>query len=243
MKEIMKNTGIYKLYYTGSENFYIGSASRSFQSRLSVHLCELRKGTHHNQPLQRGYDKYGEDSLVMEPLIVCGRDVMLELEEFAIKLFSPSYNASKSGATRRGVKASEESRERMSKAKKGNVLGEGHKMNISKGLLAANKTVSSEHKEKLRILMTGRKLSAETKEKVRKANLGKKQSEETIEKRARAMRRPVNLNKYMFIHEDGTKLHETLYYMKITYGLDSHIHSVVSGKRNKTKGWSIKQEA
>jgi group I intron endonuclease len=240
MKALMKNTGIYKLYYRGSENFYIGSASKSFQLRLNTHLCELRKGTHHNQPLQRGYYKYGEESLVMEPLIICSKDVMRDLEEFAIRCMKPSYNASKSGATRRGVSASKETIEKLSRIHSGKVLSEEHKLNISKGLLAANRKVSDEHKDRLRRLMTGRVVSAETRDKIREHNKGKKQSKETVAKRAKAMRRPVNMDKYLFVHDDGTEVYETLYYMKLTYGLDNHIYSVANGNRSKTKGWSLK---
>lgn len=240
MVDIMKQTGIYKLYYNGSNSFYVGSASRSFQLRLNTHLCELRKGTHHNEPLQRAYSKYGEECLVMEPLIICGVDVMIEMEEFAIRCLKPSYNASKSGATRRGVKASKETREKLSKSRKGKSLSDSHKLNISKGLLNANTTVSEEHREKLRILMSGRVVSNETRDKIRQANIGKKQSDEIKGKRAASLRRPVNLNKYCFIHEDGTEVYETLYYMKNTYNLNSHVHGLVNGKRNSTKGWSLK---
>ena len=238
----MNNTGIYKLYYKGSDRFYVGSAGRSFKQRLRVHLSELRHGYHHNAALQRGYYKYGEENLVMEPLIICGVDCMRELEEFAIICLKPSYNASKSGATRRGIKASEETKEKLSLSRRGKALTEEHRKNISKGLLSAGIKVSEEHKEKLRMLMSGRVVSDSTRQKLKDANIGKKQSNDTVTKRSNAMKRAVNLDKYSFVHDDGTEVFDTLYYMKKTYGLDSHVHSLVSGKRNTTKGWRLNKQ-
>jgi group I intron endonuclease len=240
MIELMNNTGIYKLYYKGSDKFYVGSTGRSFKQRLSTHLSELRNGYHHNTALQRGYYKYGEGNLIMEPLIICDVNGMMELEEFAIICLKPSYNASKSGVTRRGVKTSEETKKKLSLSHKGKSLTEEHKKNISKGLLSAGIRISEEHKEKLRILMSGNILSDSTRQKIRDANIGRKQSYDTITKRSNSMKRPVNLHKYIFVHNDGTEVYETLYYMKINYHLDSHVHGLVSGKRKSCKGWSIK---
>lgn len=240
MKELMKNTGIYKLYFTGSDNFYIGSASRSFESRLRTHLSELRRGIHHNKPLQRGYEKYGESCIVMEPLVICGTNGIIEIEEFAIRLLKPSYNASKSGATRFGVKASKEAREKMSQAARGRKLTEEHKANISKGLLKADMKISDEHREKLRMLMTGRVVSPETRDKIRKANIGKTHAEEVKRKMSITHSRPRNTKKYHFVNKDGVEVIETVYYMRKTYNLNSHVFSLISGKRKSTKGWTLK---
>lgn len=239
MIELMKNTGVYKLYYKGSSNFYIGSASQSFEKRLMVHLSELRKGSHHNTPLQRGYSKYGEESLVMEPLLICSNDACIEMEILAINMLRPSYNASNVSNTRLGVKASDELRKKLSVAKIGKTLSEEHKRNISTGVSGKIK-ISEEHKEKLRLLMSGRKLSTEVRNKIRYANAGKKHSDDTKKKMSASHSCARNTNKYHFVYKDGIEVIETVYYMNKKYNLGSHVYGLISGKRKSTKGWTLK---
>jgi group I intron endonuclease len=238
MIDIMKRTGVYKLYYIGSDKFYIGSAATSFIQRLRTHLSDFRSGRHHNEPLMRGYKKYGESMLVMEPIVICPPDLCIENEIACIVEMSPSYNASQVSNTRLGCKASDDTRKKISEAVKGRKLTEEHKQNISLGL-KGKKKISEEHKAKMREYMTGRKLSESTKEKVRLANLGKKQSKETKEKRSRSMSRCVNTNKYSFIHKDGRVEYETCFEMKKKYGTGAHIHAVVYGKKKSAKGWRL----
>jgi group I intron endonuclease len=239
MIDVMKNTGVYKLYYIGSDKFYVGSASQSFEKRLRVHLSELRNGKHHNRPLQMGYLKYGEGSLVMEPIVLCNPENCVEMEVLAINKLHPSYNASKVSNTRLGVKASEETRIKLSNSSKGKKLSEETKRKISESC-RGNIKITEEHKEKLRMLMSGRVVSAETREKLRNANIGKKQSAETIMKRAVSMSYERNTNKYHFIHADGGEEYATAFEMKKKYDVGTHVYAVINGKRRSVKGWSLK---
>jgi group I intron endonuclease len=238
MIDIMKRTGVYKLYYIGSDKFYIGSASTSFNNRLSSHLSELKNGYHHNEPLQRGYAKYGKSMLVMEPIIICPPDLCIENEIACITSMNPSYNASKVSNSRLGCKASEETRKKISAAVKGKSLTEEHKKNIRESLKGKYK-MSDENKEKRRKYMTGRNVSEETRQKIRLANLGKKQSKETIEKRSKSMSYERDKTKYRFIHKDGHEEFATAFEMKKKYGLCAHIYAVIRGNRPSTKGWSL----
>ncbi len=56
------NTGVYKIYFKGSDDFgYIGSSS-NLKERKKDHLRVLRKDKHHNSHLQDAYEKYGESN-------------------------------------------------------------------------------------------------------------------------------------------------------------------------------------
>ena len=87
--DVMGMSGVYKLYFNGSENFYIGSASVSFKVRMRHHVHQLSKGTHHNQPLSRGVEKYGICNLVMEPLAICPPSDCVPLEVALIQFLRP----------------------------------------------------------------------------------------------------------------------------------------------------------
>jgi len=52
----------------------------------------LRKGTHANGRLQSAYDKYGENALSFEKLIICSIDDLLMYEQRTIDVLKPEYN-------------------------------------------------------------------------------------------------------------------------------------------------------
>lgn len=59
-------TGIYKIVHSAKPDCcYIGSATRSFKSRWSIHVSHLKRGLHHSKYLQRVVDKYGIDGVQM----------------------------------------------------------------------------------------------------------------------------------------------------------------------------------
>lgn len=235
----MAYTGVYRLYYKDSNKYYIGSTSQSFSKRFNTHLCELRKGNHHNQPLQRGYNKYGEDRLIMEPLIICDKELALELELIAITSLRPEYNASKTCTSRLGVKASKNTRKLMSEAKKGRKLTEEHKQKISEGVLRAGYIVSKSQKEALSKNMTNRIVSSDTRLKIREANIGKRHSEDTRTKMSISHSKPKNNTIYSFINNNGLIIEDTVYNFKNRYNLGSKIYLVVNGKRKHHRGWRL----
>lgn len=94
------------------------------------------------------------------------------------------YNIQKGGQLgNAGVTFSEESKKKMSDAKKGNKLSEEHKLKISKGCKGHKAAVfSDETKEKLRIANIGKHLSEDVKNKISKSLTGITRSEDTIKK-------------------------------------------------------------
>ena len=226
------------LSFRGSDKFYIGSASQSFEKRLRVHISELRAGRHHNQPIQRAYVKYGESAIVMEPIIICDPKDCVPMEVLAVRFMRPSYNASSVSNTRKGVIASAETKAKLSKAHKGKTLTEEHKKNISIGLIGKY-VMSDKHREALSDRMTGRTVSLSTREKLRAANIGKKQTRETKEKMSKAHSKARKKDVYCFVNSNGDEFVGTVYDIKKAHGLNSHIHDVLKGKRNHCKGWRL----
>lgn len=63
--ELKKSPGIYKISCTQTDKVYIGE-SFNVSNRISKHFTLLRKNTHNNQILQNIYNKYGEETIVVE---------------------------------------------------------------------------------------------------------------------------------------------------------------------------------
>lgn len=63
--ELQKSPGIYKISCTQTDKVYIGE-SFNISNRISKHFALLRKNVHNNQILQNIYNKYGEETIVVE---------------------------------------------------------------------------------------------------------------------------------------------------------------------------------
>jgi len=57
----MKISGIYKIINKINEKYYIGS-SKDIKDRWNTHKQSLRNNNHHNDHLQRAWNKYGENA-------------------------------------------------------------------------------------------------------------------------------------------------------------------------------------
>lgn len=118
MKHI-KNKGVYIIVNTITFDFYIGS-SHNIKNRLSRHLRELKKGTHHSTILQRAVNKYHINNFKFASFIQ-EDDSLLELEQLCIDFLNPKYNVSKyANAPMKGRKHIEKTKKIMSKAHTGN---------------------------------------------------------------------------------------------------------------------------
>lgn len=151
------NSVIYLIVNLINNKIYVGSAV-DFEDRVRLHKLHFSRGSHHNRHLQAAWDLYGED--VFKFVIVEYTHNLLEREEHWIKKLNatdPSigYNICAVARNRRGVKASDETRLKLSESHK------GHKQ-------------SEEIKAKRRLIMKGNQF-----------NTGKKQSEEHIAKRVK----------------------------------------------------------
>lgn len=98
-------SGIYKIEHEKSGKVYVGS-SKDIRKRWRQHSSGLRRKRHHNQRLQRAYNKYGSDAFRYEVLEYCSVDVLLDREQFwmdELDSYSSGYNCSPY-ATYAGVK-------------------------------------------------------------------------------------------------------------------------------------------
>lgn len=110
-------SGIYEIV-APSGSRYIGSAI-NFYGRWRQHRHELKKGTHHNQPLQRATAKYGIENLIFRKLLVCRPEDLIMFEQRAIDILKPEYNASPTAGSMLGFRHKPETRLASSLARRG----------------------------------------------------------------------------------------------------------------------------
>ena len=162
--------GIYKIENLINGKVYIGQTKEKFQRRYWLHRWKLREGTHDNSYLQRAWDKYGEENFKFEVVEILSKEEIDDREKFWIKKYkdlgmcysiqdggqpeclnqyiSPEIRKRTGEKNRQrmlGSKLSEETKKKMSDARKGkhidrktNVLNEelarGIKERLVKGM-------------------------------------------------------------------------------------------------------------
>lgn len=125
--------GIYKITTLHNNEFYIGSAIKPYKRRWE-HLNMLKNNKHTNSHLQRVYNKYGIDNLKFNCLMNCDKEHLIELEQLFFDELNPYYNMQKiAGGSALGLKRSKETCEKISKARKGQLLSDEHKRKLTIG--------------------------------------------------------------------------------------------------------------
>jgi len=130
------SSGVYQIVnLIDPAKFYIGSAV-NLRKRRSHHWSSLRHGRHSNNHLQHAWDLYGSDAFDFEPLIICGPEEAVVIEQGLLDKLHPHYNISKDAQvglpSALGLKRSKETRQRMSGVRKGMKLSDEHRRNISR---------------------------------------------------------------------------------------------------------------
>lgn len=191
----MKILGIYIITNLINNKYYVGS-SKSVLNRLSWHKSHLKSKTHHNEHLQKAYNKYGENSFTFELLEEYKNEkVLFSLENWwcnMLNTYNREYGYNIQPINPEGIPSlSEETKLKISKSNKGRKHSDDTKQKIGLTKLGntyfKDKSHSVETKNKLREINLGKTHSNETKEKIRQINLGKKQSEETKLKRSKSL--------------------------------------------------------
>lgn len=147
MKDIEKK-GIYKIFNMVDGRYYVGSATISFAKRETQHISDLAKNKHRNIHLQRAYNKYGHENFVfviVEILDLSDKEIILReqwhldqnadyniatIAENSAKgrkmtpeqLAAHSERLKGKSTWNKGIPFSEESKKKMSEAKKGKSL-------------------------------------------------------------------------------------------------------------------------
>ncbi|HSH35485.1 GIY-YIG nuclease family protein [Schnuerera sp.] len=141
----MKIVGIYKITNLIDGKVYIGQTV-NYNKRKKRHLSSLKNGNHHNEHLQRAFDKHGEDSFKIELIKKCNIEELDKLERYYIKELDAcnhdkGYNMMYGGQRYRNF--TKEVRLKMSEAGKGRKFTDEHKKKI--GLAHKGRKLSQEH--------------------------------------------------------------------------------------------------
>ena len=116
-------SGVYIIVNTINQKVYVGSSVNVFK-RWNSHKRALGKGVHHCQPLQRAWNKYGEDTFefrFIEPVKTNSKEDLIEAEQRWIDMYQASvsgYNILPNAYSHLGAKRSDESRKKLSKSLK-----------------------------------------------------------------------------------------------------------------------------
>ena len=196
-------TGIYTITNKNSGRRYVGSAI-NIAGRFVVHLNAFRKGCN-SRRLQRAWNKYGEGAFEFKPLLYCDKSNLLFYEQRAIDALNGNgYNLNPTAGSSLGMKHTEESRKKMSKANKGRFPSEETKRKLSranKGRLGTFKgrTHTEETKRKISEAakgrpnpFKGRTHTKESRRKMSKAAKGRICSDETTRKLTEKMKQKVS---------------------------------------------------
>ena len=177
---------IYQHLNTVNGKCYIGQTIKSMDKRWKKHLKDTKKGS--DCIFHQAIRKYGES--VFEHKILCEiyRDTIEQLEEaldyyecYYIKFYDSynhGYNMTLGGGGTLGYKTSEETRQKQSESRKGELgyfYGKHHSEETKKILSEAAKLRYQGQKNPF----YGKHHSDESKQKMSKAKIGKKMSEET----------------------------------------------------------------
>lgn len=145
----MKIAGIYKITNLIDGKIYIGQTV-NYKKREKRHLNSLKNGNHHNEHLQRAFDKYGKSSFKIELIEKCDIKELDQRERHFIKELDAcnhdkGYNMMFGGQRYRNF--TKEVRLKMSKAAKGRKFTSEHKRRI--GMAHRGRKLSQEHIDKM----------------------------------------------------------------------------------------------
>jgi len=195
MLDITIKSGVYKILNTKNRKVYVGSAIDLNRRRIR-HFSQLKHNCHHNQYLQRAYNKFGKSAFKFEIIEYVEKKLLVEREQYWMNKTlcynkQYGYNMCLQADSSLGVKHTEETitkmrlaqknkpveiRDKISKALKGNTLSVTTRLKISN----ANKgrVVNEQTRRKISEANRGRILSDETKHKISNSLKGRKLSDE-----------------------------------------------------------------
>lgn len=141
-------SGIYKILNKLNSKIYVGSAV-NLNLRWSQHKSKLKLGDHPNKYLQASFNKNGIDSFEFVTIELCGRDILVEREQYWIDTLNAcnrefGYNTRTVANSNIGIKCSDATKRILSEKFKGRVY-------------------SAETRAKMSAWQIGRKMSKEAK--------------------------------------------------------------------------------
>lgn len=183
--------GIYTIKNKVNGKIYVGS-SNNIKRRWKQHRERIEKGEHSNEHLVSAWNKYGENSFEFSVIEECKKDILIEREQHWMDFYKAmdrefGYNKTKAQPFSH---FSEETREKMSKAKKGRKLSERTKKLIGKAVTGHALSDEAKRKigEKVTAAQTGRKHSEETRKKMKESRNKRVYTEEEKAELSRRMK-------------------------------------------------------
>lgn len=123
---INNNSGIYEIVCIPTGKRYIGSSINTIK-RKQQHLKGLRSGNHCNTYLQRSFNKYGEKNFKFYLIHSCEKEDLIKWEQIYLdKLRLIDFNICSIAESRLGTKFSENSKNKISKNRKGKYIKEAN---------------------------------------------------------------------------------------------------------------------
>lgn len=236
-------SGIYKITNIITNDFYIGSAVK-LSRRIYRHRNELKNNKHSNIILQRVVNKYGINNFIVECLEFCEKEDLLIREQYFIDTLHPKYNIrTECVYSNLGLKTSDETKEKISKANSGKVRSEGCKAILRE--INLGKKASDETKQKMSDSQKNKVRTEEHKRKISESHKGKIMFKESIEKgiktkKDRGVMRGEKNPKAKLTQKDVYLIREKLITTKITEIAKEYnvSYQTIHGIRN-NKTWVI----
>lgn len=151
----MLNSGVYGIFSKIDDRVYIGSA-KNFKKRKKDHFNKLKSNCHGNKYLQNFVNKYGIENIEFRVLAKCPSEYCIKLEQFFLDSFENKFNIRLVAESNFGLKASDETKQKMSKVRKGKavrgygfIVTEETKSKMSEA--GKNKVFTDEHKQNLKL--------------------------------------------------------------------------------------------
>jgi len=156
--------GVYGIRNVVNNKWYVGSSKHILRRWCVEHISPLRRGKHHNNPLENAWNKYGEESFEFVVIEECPENVRairenVWMENYRSLVGQSGYNLKT--ADPENIILSEEAKA-------------AHRRSVS----------TPEYKAKMSAAQMGHEMSKETRDKISAAHMGLKQSKETKDKRS-----------------------------------------------------------
>lgn len=182
----MKTCGIYIIQNNANRKIYVGQ-SVDCAGRWNFHKSQLRNNSHHNEYLQRSFNKFGEENFSHRIVEECPAERLDEREIYWINYYRSyindyGYNAELGG--NRNKTFSDATKAKMSNSAKEWMKSNKRNTKLLRGW--CGRKHSDETREKLSQLKKGAVFSDEHKRKLSEAKIGKPLSEETKKKLSEA---------------------------------------------------------
>lgn len=128
-------SGIYKISSIKfTDRIYIGS-STDFKRRKNEHFARLERNKHHSIILQNHYNKYGKKDLKFSIIEYCNENDLLTTEQSYLDSNKTYFNVCKTAGNSRGVKQSDKTKRKRSRALKSfwnnNTMSDDRRKSIS----------------------------------------------------------------------------------------------------------------